>query len=991
MGLSRRAAADRPAPAPSPVPPAAPQDDSESPALTDDDRTAIKAGLVRLMLSVPPLVQRQVSDALAHISRFDFPALWPTLLPELVAELAAATDYAAMLGLLETVCAVFERFRGAYDSDENRGPLKYAVDTFALPLMERYRLVQTRAEAAAREGAPAAEQAALADARRLMCTCFFLLNWLDLPEVFEDNLGVWVGWFHAALVEQNAATSSAADADEAGALEQLKGAALEAVELYAQKYEEEFEPHFGLLLTDVWRLLAGGDTPAAKLLSPNMDGLVTRAIKFVTSVAGKDAHRAVFAQDGFIGALLTQVVVPNMQLRAQELEDFGDNPEDFMRGDIEGNNADTRRRVATDLVRALCRTHNAITTPMCVGVVDRMLAEYEAAKEARAPAKDAAVALFGALAAKTATEALGVTAVNELADLGTFLGKHVLPELQGAASPDERPLAKAAAIKFIATFRGLFSREQLLALLPLLVPFMQAQSVVVHTYSAAAVERILNVKDPAPAGAPRSAAAPRVSAEALRPMLPQLLTHLFAHIARPGYPENEYLMRCVLRAVVVAGGPGVAPLAAQIIQALTAVLVRVCANPANPVFNHSLFETVASLMRSVCAQRAEAAADFEAMLMPPFQGVLSKDVAEFLPYVFQLLAELLELRAMPAGAGAGPGAGAGAGAAAPVHALSDGFRALLAPCLAPPLWQRRACVPALTDLLVAFLHKGAAYIAGEAGQLLPLLGVWQKLMTTKNQEQFAFALLNALVTSLPTAALQQHLVGIMQVTLTRVQQSKAIKMARLFVHSAALVAGAHGPAVLEGALEALGAGTFAQVVESVVCVTGNRIPQEQARREAAVGLARLLCEAPSLSNGPARYPLWQKLLCLVIELATGGPPPDAAAAAAALAAATAAAQLGGGALGTAFAEEDEGDSAAADVGAEELPAEYQAAFSRLRHAAVRRAYAFQAQAPDARVFVGASLAALATRLQPGLVAQLVGTSPAASVASDLVLRAGGRL
>ena len=51
MGLSRRAAADRPAPAPSPVPPAAPQDDAESPALTDDDRTARKAGLVRLMIA----------------------------------------------------------------------------------------------------------------------------------------------------------------------------------------------------------------------------------------------------------------------------------------------------------------------------------------------------------------------------------------------------------------------------------------------------------------------------------------------------------------------------------------------------------------------------------------------------------------------------------------------------------------------------------------------------------------------------------------------------------------------------------------------------------------------------------------------------------------------------------------------------------------------------------------------------------------------------
>jgi exportin-2 (importin alpha re-exporter) len=32
-------------------------------------------------------------------------------------------------------------------------------------------------------------------------------------------------------------------------------------------------------------------------------------------------------------------------------------------------------------------------------------------------------------------------------------------------------------------------------------------------------------------------------------------------------------------------------------------------------------------------------------LFPPFQAVLSLDVAEFSPYVFQILAQLLEFRA----------------------------------------------------------------------------------------------------------------------------------------------------------------------------------------------------------------------------------------------------------------------------------------------------------------------------------------------------------
>ena len=35
---------------------------------------------------------------------------------------------------------------------------------------------------------------------------------------------------------------------------------------------------------------------------------------------------------------------------------------------------------------------------------------------------------------------------------------------------------------------------------------------------------------------------------------------------------------------------------------------------------------------------------FEAMLFPPFQQVLQADIAEFTPYVFQVLAQLLECR-----------------------------------------------------------------------------------------------------------------------------------------------------------------------------------------------------------------------------------------------------------------------------------------------------------------------------------------------------------
>lgn len=163
------------------------------------------------------------------------------------------------------------------------------------------------------------------------------------------------------------------------------------------------------------------------------------------------------------------------------------------------------------------------------------------------------------------------------------------------------------------------------------------------------------------------------------------------------------------------------------------------------------------------------------------QSVLSNDVMEFLPYVFQILAQLLELRPAPA-----PG----------TSNLTPGYESLFPPLLTATLWLRVGNVPALTQLMQvslmlvvrfhrcmctsrqqmavflhtvtpqhmngfwsnthfefvtcvvdsyvqAYLRRGAAFIAS-SNNMGPLLGVWQQLLATPNQEEHAFALMEAL-------------------------------------------------------------------------------------------------------------------------------------------------------------------------------------------------------------------------------------------------------
>jgi exportin-2 (importin alpha re-exporter) len=97
-----------------------------------------------------------------------------------------------------------------------------------------------------------------------------------------------------------------------------------------------------------------------------------------------------------------------------------------------------------------------------------------------------------------------------------------------------------------------------------------------------------------------------------------------------------------------------------------------------------------------------------------------------MPYVFQILAQLLE--------------------SSPSDAVSENYKALLGPLLNPPLWETRGNVPACTRLLSAVIPRAAKSIATE-NQLEPILGIFQKLLAGKKSELYAFDILDSIVKS----------------------------------------------------------------------------------------------------------------------------------------------------------------------------------------------------------------------------------------------------
>lgn len=99
---------------------------------------------------------------------------------------------------------------------------------------------------------------------------------------------------------------------------------------------------------------------------------------------------------------------------------------------------------------------------------------------------------------------------------------------------------------------------------------------------------------------------------------------------------------------------------------------------------------------------------------------------EFVPYVFQIFAAILEADASTT--------------------LSDNFKTLIKPLTTPTVWETRGNVPGCARFLSAIIPKAAAEI--QAGnQLEPVLGIFQQLVSGKKTEQNAYDILEAITGS----------------------------------------------------------------------------------------------------------------------------------------------------------------------------------------------------------------------------------------------------
>lgn len=136
------------------------------------------------MLSTPPVVRSQVSEALSIISEHDFPNKWQGLLPHLIERLQNG-DANTVNGVLQTLNSIHKRYRNQFMSDKLNAELKYSQQLI-IPLWETLKRLST--ELQANTGDSNAARLTLSSIR-LVCRVFYSLNSPGLTEVWQLAFG----------------------------------------------------------------------------------------------------------------------------------------------------------------------------------------------------------------------------------------------------------------------------------------------------------------------------------------------------------------------------------------------------------------------------------------------------------------------------------------------------------------------------------------------------------------------------------------------------------------------------------------------------------------------------------------------------------------------------------------------------------------------------------------------------------------------------------
>jgi len=260
----------------------------------------------------------------------------------------------------------------------------------------------------------------------------------------------------------------------------------------------------------------------------------------------------------------------------------------------------------------------------------------------------------------------------------------------------------------------------------------------------------------------------------------------------------------------------------MMLSALITKLEQIYKSPSNPEFGYYLFESISCVASVSCKNDPASINRIEAVLLPVFSKIVTEAGSDvYSPFVFQLLSYFLETR----------------------KSLPDGYKPLIKELINPIFWEQSGNLPALTRLVQAFLSTGADYITS-SNLLVPILGVFQKLVSSKINDYLGFYIAEAIVQYNPLDKFNFALQDIFRIIFTRVQGSKTTQLVRSLLVFFSYIICFHGPKVFTDTLRQLQTNLVLMVFQNLWIPNIEQVKGRIDRKICTIAMAKVLTEWP---------------------------------------------------------------------------------------------------------------------------------------------------
>jgi exportin-2 (importin alpha re-exporter) len=762
--------------------------------LSKSEREQLKSNIVNLMLSTSGTIRSSLSETVSVISNVDFYREWPQLLPEIIERLKT-NDLKTILGLLQTLESIIGKYRGKEETEELVDEVQYFINGFAPVLLNFMKGFVEQLNKNLNN-----DQAILSIMQCFepMVEIFYTVNSINLVDFFENNIQAFMTIL-LFLLKFNHKAIQDSDEEKPDLSTRIKTTIVDVLNIYSEKYLEEFNPFLNEFTQTVWELLTKTSTKV------KYDGLMSKSLYFLTLVCKGPSHK-LFAQENTLRGICENIVIPNLTLRAEDVETFKDDAVEYIRRDIEGSDTDTRRRAASELVQGLIVNFEKTIFPILWEKSSMLLKSYTDDNK-NWKAKDTATYLVVSISIKTKTVKKGATSLAGNFVPSDYFGKNLMNDLMD----DKQPILRADALKYINSFRNYFTKDMYGKLLPAIINALTSKFKVVHTYAAWTLEKVL---------AMQLDGKPMFSPNELGQLAKSLLTNLFGIInSVEESKDNEYIMKCIMR-VTIALGSAMEPFLEIYVHSLASVLQRVCLNSKSPDFNRYLFESFATVIKFNPKHNDQ----FEKALMGTFLTILSKNIEEFIPYVFQIMSQLFDVRTTP----------------------SEHMVKLFPQLLQHGLWENSGNVPGLVNLIGTYLKKTPDLVLN-GGHLKTILGIFTTLVGNKTLDHEGFHILNCIVENLSLDKFSAYTGGIFGALFTRLSSKKTLKFVKCLIVFFSLFVVKFGTEVFARQMEGLQKGIFNNVLglwaDNITKISGT-----EARRLVGIATVKLLTDSTLLVN-----------------------------------------------------------------------------------------------------------------------------------------------